>query len=339
MKVSTHLHPDWSLCHERPRVTFALSVVGLVSVAAGCASAPAEDVASGEGSALSASVCTPKATDYKNKVFSDCAGASFDYSACAKPAYDAYSVYLAQVETAYQAATAKAVASNASWVAVDQSCASDVKNEDCAKVLDEDAFESAKFKNGKGDQAKCDTAKADAIQSCHDRSKDEAAQDPSTDPQNDSAYAQLNGQWAAKRAAWAGSIISCGARKAADVAKDSAYCGTKANAAYASSYASCRHECPNDSHAACTPDDYKGQDVKCGTLESDTGFFGITCESSYKCARTSVCDDYDRAIDQSSSGGRCPSGKVKRFTVTTKASGKSQIPDAVQIDCVAAASN
>ena len=32
------------------------------------------------------------------------------------------------------------------------------------------------------------------------------------------------------------------------------------------------------------------------------------------------------------SGGRCPSGKAKRFTVTTKASGGKQ--DAVEIDCV-----
>lgn len=89
------------------------------------------------------------------------------------------------------------------------------------------------FKNGRGNQAKCDTARADEIAECHQKAAGATANEPNASPYEDPAYKSLSQQWLGKQASWLGAISSCVAQKAADATKDTAYCGTKANAVYA----------------------------------------------------------------------------------------------------------
>lgn len=319
----------------RSVVCFVLAFVVIGGGAAGCSSAEEED--GGEGSALSAADCEPKAKTAEDKDYKDCVGAEFDYDACVQPAYSEYSNYLKQLETAYAAASRAANAANASWKSIDEQCVEGAKSADCATLLASDGYEALKFKNGKGNQATCETARADAIQTCHEKVKNDAKADPSTDPARDEKYSTLNGQWLGKRASWLGTIVSCATQQAATATKDAVFCQAKSKATYASVYASCRHECPDVKHAACTPDDYKGQDVPCGTLENKKEYFGVTCESSYECKRSDVCNAYDKAIKDAPNGPACKDGKVKLFTVKTKKVDSIATPSGIEMECVDAA--
>jgi hypothetical protein len=316
----------------------ALTAFGLLTLTMACSAESGDEEADETEGALSESVCKGRAQQAKDKAYNECANGSFDYGACTKPANDARDAAVTAFNNATAAAKQRAEAAGAAWTRIGKSCADAVRATACEKILEDDEYEAAKFRAGRGNQARCTAEKNAQAADCVERALADSNEDSATDFKNDPQYKAAKDNkssktWAARRA-W----VSCGLQKAADATHDSLWCGNRANNAYNSAFSACRRECPNESHAACTPKEYldKGlRNVDCGSQELQKGWFGSTCESSYKCERTDVCEKYDDQAELISDKKiTCPAGKAPKLTITKEQRGRVSVAKDVTFDCV-----
>jgi hypothetical protein len=301
-----------------------------------CAASSEEETDDSEG-ALSDSVCRPRAQTKKDEAYNACANGSFDYTACMKPSRDALAAATQAYASELEAAKQRVAAANASWEQVAKDCIAGLPA-DCAELLKSDEYEAAKFKNGKGNQAVCDQERRARTAQCNDNALRDKNDDAATKIMNDPKLQAASSAWWQKWRARAGSWVSCAGQNALDATHDSLICGSRAQSAYDNEYGTCRHQCPAETNAACTPKEYadKGEaNVNCGAMKKQKAFWTGNCEDNLKCERTSVCDKYDDAVEQAADATPCADGKVRKLMVMTEASGNVQVAKRVVMDCVA----
>jgi hypothetical protein len=316
----------------------ALTAFGLLSLTAACAAQSEEDADESEG-ALSPEVCAPRAQKVKEKVYSECANGSFDYTKCTQPARDA----LAESDKAYyaelDAAKKRAQAAGDTWSTIANDCIASLPA-DCAELLKSDEYEAAKFKNGKGNQAICDQERRARTTECTAKALAESREDSATQYQNDPKLKAANDDWWSKWQALNRARVSCGTQKALDATKDTVWCGLKATRAYNIAFGDCRKECPEETNEACTPKEYsdKGWQVLCGAMKKQEAGGWVrakTCEDNLKCERTWVCDKFDQAVASAPNQPACADGKTRVLHVDVAWNGKATVAKDVTTDCVA----
>jgi len=322
--------------------SLAALAFGFVSLTVACAASPEEEGTEDSEGALSHGVCIERAKKAKDEAYNKCANGAFDYTACTKPARDAMEAAATAYNAEFTAAQERAAAANAVWAKVASDCVAALPT-DCAELLASDAYEAAKFKNGRGNQAVCNAERKAQTAECNRRALEDANDDAATNAKNDPKLKAASSEWWSKWRALIGSRVSCGTQKAVDATHDSVICGSEANAAHDNAYGTCRRECPAETLAVCTPKEYqdKGIKVECGAMKKQQAFWTGRCEDNLKCERTKVCDQYDETMEALKDGKvpACPPEKMRKFEVRTERRGNYQVAKSLSLDCVDAPKN
>lgn len=286
--------------------TFAVLGGALFALAA-CASAPDEEVVSGDN-ALSDASCKPKAEAAQQDSVEKCKAENqpLDWAACMEPADAALASY-------QEALAAAAEPVQARIDAITGSCKESVDELSDDQIVNDAMPNASDFARAaaKGDKAQLKKLRAQRKAQCDVDAKDALVAALGADD----AYVQLLGQKLAQDGSYAVAYTSCSAQGAAAWVKNTACTGL---IAYQQAYAACRKDCGSLADTACSPSSYGSEEVACGKLANDRSFsiiaFSRTCEESTSCKRTSVCDKYDalkRNADRLNASGKCDAGGGK----------------------------